>query len=457
MPHFDPYKLDEDARGRPQGRRSTKWTADAKQALDGRERRTGQRRQRRLPDHRQGLRRHRTAASTTRPSPRPTAASICGPRRRCRSGTTPRKAASGTSAPTRAPAGCGTTAPAPRARTRSCWPTSRSASGTASASSRSASASTRLAQRQARRRSRPPGELLGHASCRCRKTGRSSCRRTAARSAGGTSSSARFPPTRPTRSCASATHRASSTSSTARTSPAGPAPMDELRSRGRRHRLQAEEGRQHLHQGRVRRLRRPRRVQAARRRQQRPGDPLSGQGTAVVRRHVRDCRSSTTTRRKYAKLDPRQYNGSAYGMVAAHRGYLRPIGEWNFLEVTVKGPTIKVELNGTRILDADLSKVTEFMGNKPHPGQGPHAGPLRLRRPQRPGRVPQHSDSAHEVIDRLLLSFRHCGANRVGEQVGSENTAKPDRLAAVGTDHYRTHTEKPAQYPGPTLDFVDRC
>ena len=39
------------------------------------------------------------------------------------------------------------------------------------------------------------------------------------------------------------------------------------------------------------------------------------------------------------------------------------------MEVTVKGSTIKVELNGTRILDADLSKVTEFMDNKPHPGK----------------------------------------------------------------------------------------
>ena len=38
-------------------------------------------------------------------------------------------------------------------------------------------------------------------------------------------------------------------------------------------------------------------------------------------------------------------------------------------EVTVKGSTIKVELNGTAILDADLSKVTEFMANSPHPGK----------------------------------------------------------------------------------------
>ncbi len=71
----------------------------------------------------------------------------------------------------------------------------------------------------------------------------------------------------------------------------------------------------------------------------------------------------------YAKLDPRQSHGSAYGMAAAYRGYLRPTGQWNYQQVTVKGPTIKVELNGTTILDTDLSKVTEYMGDKPHPGK----------------------------------------------------------------------------------------
>jgi hypothetical protein len=56
-------------------------------------------------------------------------------------------------------------------------------------------------------------------------------------------------------------------------------------------------------------------------------------------------------------------------MIAAHRGdFQRPVGEWNFQEVTVKGSTIKVELNGNLILEGDVSKVTEFMGGKPHPG-----------------------------------------------------------------------------------------
>ncbi len=73
----------------------------------------------------------------------------------------------------------------------------------------------------------------------------------------------------------------------------------------------------------------------------------------------------------YAKLDPRQYCGSVYGQVAAHRGYLHPLGDWNFYEVTVKGPKIKVELNGTVITDADVSKVTPdmFMHNSAHPGK----------------------------------------------------------------------------------------
>ena len=71
------------------------------------------------------------------------------------------------------------------------------------------------------------------------------------------------------------------------------------------------------------------------------------------------------------KIDPRQVHGSAYGMVAAQRGYQRPIGEWNFQEVTVKGSTIKVELNGFVILDADLSKVdmATVMGKSAHPGK----------------------------------------------------------------------------------------
>jgi hypothetical protein len=75
------------------------------------------------------------------------------------------------------------------------------------------------------------------------------------------------------------------------------------------------------------------------------------------------------THQKYAKLKPWQYHGSIYGMVPAHRGYLRPPGSWNFEEVTVKGSTITVELNGFVITEADLAKIEKPASGREHPGR----------------------------------------------------------------------------------------
>ncbi len=74
------------------------------------------------------------------------------------------------------------------------------------------------------------------------------------------------------------------------------------------------------------------------------------------------------------KIDPRQAHGSAYGMVAAARGYQRPNGEWNYQEVTVNGSKIKVELNGSVILDTDLNTVSDYMANSAHPGKDRTSG-----------------------------------------------------------------------------------
>jgi hypothetical protein len=74
------------------------------------------------------------------------------------------------------------------------------------------------------------------------------------------------------------------------------------------------------------------------------------------------------TSERYSALKPYQYHGSAYGLFAAHRGYLRPVGEWNFEEVTVNGSTVKVELNGTVILDADLAHLPAGADPSKHPG-----------------------------------------------------------------------------------------
>lgn len=93
------------------------------------------------------------------------------------------------------------------------------------------------------------------------------------------------------------------------------------------------------------------------------GDPAY---TGMCELQVLDDAYETVTGKP---IDPRQAHGSAYGIVAAARGYQRPNGEWNFQEVTVRGSTLKVELNGNVILKTDLAKVTEFYGNKAHPGK----------------------------------------------------------------------------------------
>jgi hypothetical protein len=61
-------------------------------------------------------------------------------------------------------------------------------------------------------------------------------------------------------------------------------------------------------------------------------------------------------------------------MIAAHRGYLLPTGEWNYQEVTVKDSTLKVELNGTVILDADVAAISKFLADKLHPGKDRASG-----------------------------------------------------------------------------------
>ena len=71
------------------------------------------------------------------------------------------------------------------------------------------------------------------------------------------------------------------------------------------------------------------------------------------------------------KLKPYQVHGSIYGVVPAKTGALKPAGEWNQQEVRAIGPKITVILNGTTIVDADVSTITETadgQGVAKHPG-----------------------------------------------------------------------------------------
>ena len=98
------------------------------------------------------------------------------------------------------------------------------------------------------------------------------------------------------------------------------------------------------------------------------------------------------TAEKYASLDARQYHGSVYGQIAARRGFLREPGEWNFQELTVDGTRVKVELNGTVIVDGDLAEVEDFMGGaekftgrnrtQGHFGFAGHSDPVQFRNVQ---------------------------------------------------------------------------
>ncbi len=72
----------------------------------------------------------------------------------------------------------------------------------------------------------------------------------------------------------------------------------------------------------------------------------------------------------YWNLRPYQYHGSIYGVVPAKRGVLRPVGEWNSEEVTVRGRRVTVVVNGTAVVDADLDAATAggTMDGRDHPG-----------------------------------------------------------------------------------------
>jgi hypothetical protein len=72
----------------------------------------------------------------------------------------------------------------------------------------------------------------------------------------------------------------------------------------------------------------------------------------------------------YANLQPYQYHGSVYGVIPAKREYLKPLGEWNYEEVTATGSKIQIVLNGTTIVDGDISGPRDngTMDHKEHPG-----------------------------------------------------------------------------------------
>ncbi len=81
----------------------------------------------------------------------------------------------------------------------------------------------------------------------------------------------------------------------------------------------------------------------------------------------------------YKKLADYQYNGSLYGIAAAKRGFLKPVGQWNTQEVRAIGSRVTVVLNGTVIVDTDFNDVQKTPDGKDHQGMHNLKGYIGLR------------------------------------------------------------------------------
>jgi hypothetical protein len=69
---------------------------------------------------------------------------------------------------------------------------------------------------------------------------------------------------------------------------------------------------------------------------------------------------------KYADLQPWQYTGSIYGIVAPTTRASHKSGQWQHLKIFCQGPQVQVTLNGTQIVDANLIDFMESAAS--HPG-----------------------------------------------------------------------------------------
>ncbi|HEX3314073.1 MAG TPA: DUF1080 domain-containing protein, partial [Gemmataceae bacterium] len=66
-------------------------------------------------------------------------------------------------------------------------------------------------------------------------------------------------------------------------------------------------------------------------------------------------------------LEKWQHTGSIYNVVPAAKVNPRPIGEWNTIHITAKGPKIKIVHNDETLVDADLTDYVKEHSAK-HPG-----------------------------------------------------------------------------------------
>jgi hypothetical protein len=79
----------------------------------------------------------------------------------------------------------------------------------------------------------------------------------------------------------------------------------------------------------------------------------------------------------YKGLKPTQLTGSIYDVVPPSKDALKPVGEWNRMTIVANGRRVSVELNGTKIVDANLDDHKDRV--KEHPGLMREKGHLGLQ------------------------------------------------------------------------------
>lgn len=82
------------------------------------------------------------------------------------------------------------------------------------------------------------------------------------------------------------------------------------------------------------------------------------------------------TSESFSGLDAEQLHGALKGLEPAKKGALKPVGEWNLQRVVVNAGEVKVELNGHRIMSADLDRLAEK--HPDHAGLHRRAGHIAL-------------------------------------------------------------------------------
>jgi hypothetical protein len=80
---------------------------------------------------------------------------------------------------------------------------------------------------------------------------------------------------------------------------------------------------------------------------------------------------------RYKNLQPYQYSGSVYGVMAAERGHTKPAGEWNSMEITADKLHITIKINGHTVVDDNLRKHPDAV--EKHPGMKRRDGYIGLQ------------------------------------------------------------------------------